>query len=135
MTLAICLSDNGGRLFNGRRQSRDTALIEDLIELTDEMKLIASPFSEKLFPEGKVEISECSFDKIEGDFVYFDETTALSDKSSVIDRLIVYRWNREYPSDINIDIDIDSLFEMTDSREFAGKSHDKITREIYVKRQ
>ena len=52
----------------------------------------------------------------------------------MIDTLIIYRWNRLYHSDVKFDVDVKkSGYKLKSSTEFAGSSHDKITKEIYVR--
>ena len=49
-----------------------------------------------------------------------------------INTLIIYKWNRIYPADLHFDINVNDVsWELIDSEEFNGSSHEKITREIY----
>ena len=53
MNLYICLDDRNGLRFNKRRQSRDTAVLEDIrSRLTGD--LLIEPFSEKLIREAEI---------------------------------------------------------------------------------
>ena len=47
-----------------------------------------------------------------------------------IDTLIIYRWNRVYPYDRKLDIDM-GRFERTGRIEFAGYSHDCVTKDTF----
>jgi len=48
--------------------------------------------------------------------------------------VVCYRWNRHYPADQYFDIDLSAMgFALSESEDFPGKSHEKITREVYVK--
>ena len=49
-----------------------------------------------------------------------------------IEQIIVYRWNREYPSDRKIDIDL-KKWKRNSKRDFEGSSHKKITEEVLGK--
>ena len=49
MTVAVCLCDRGGMLFNNRRQSRDRVLLEYFMALCDGSRVLISDFSSKLF--------------------------------------------------------------------------------------
>ena len=49
-----------------------------------------------------------------------------------LDRLIVYRWNRHYPSDVRFPLEL-ADFTLQSSTEFRGSSHDLITREEYTR--
>lgn len=135
ITVAITVDDKMGIAFNKRRQSRDKLLIADLCQKTDK-DIYVSSYSTLLFEEYTDRIrvvddplSECP----DGGFC-FVELTHLSEHVSDISRLIVYHWNRHYPSDKKLDIDIEkSGFKMTAKYEFVGNSHDKITKGIYEK--
>jgi hypothetical protein len=126
MKLIVCLDDNKGMMFNKRRQSRDRALIENVIELCKGKKIYTNKYSAKLFPENTAEICEDIGDV--GNAYCFAEDFTVNEEYA--DEIIVYKWNRIYPADtyFNIDIENWSLIETVD---FEGSSHEKITREIY----
>lgn len=134
MKIALCIDDDNGMMFNKRRQSRDSELIKDLISLAGERKILISPFSETLFSGYEDSITVCD-DPVgaAGDedicFIENIEPSVFEDKISGI---ILYRWNRRYPSDMKLSIDI-SGYKLKEQTEFPGSSHEKITREEYVK--
>ena len=51
MTVALCIDDRGGMLFNKRRQSRDRVLVEELVRFAESegARILISPFSKLLF--------------------------------------------------------------------------------------
>lgn len=50
-----------------------------------------------------------------------------------IGRVIVFRWNRAYPSDVRFPVDLTAPpWKLVRTDEFPGFSHEKITEEIYV---
>ena len=51
MTVFVCIDDRGGMLFNKRRQSRDSKVIEDVVRTVGDGVLYISDFSELLFSE------------------------------------------------------------------------------------
>ena len=53
MKVIVCLDDNGGMTFGGRRQSRDKALLADVANdiSASGMPLLATPFSQRLLEE------------------------------------------------------------------------------------
>ena len=55
MKVIVCIDDNKGMLFNARRQSRDRAVIEDI--MSESEKVWIHTFSEKLFEEYEDEIT------------------------------------------------------------------------------
>ena len=133
--LAITLDDNGGMMFNKRRQSRDKRLIADLCAKTTGYIYI-SPYSELLFEEyrDRIQIVGNPLSECPDGAVAFTEGLLLGSYVNDIDELFVYKWNTLYPSDIKIDIDIKgSGFKMIAKYEFTGNSHDKITKEVYKK--
>ena len=128
MKLIVCLDDNKGMMFNNRRQSRDRVLIENVLELCKGEKLYISEYSSKLFPENTVEICE-NPEKIT-DGYYFAENFIVAE--IFVEEIIVYNWNKVYPSDMHFNIDL-SKWKLIESVDFEGSSHEKITREIYVR--
>ena len=132
MKLIVCLGDDGGMLFNRRRQSRDRVLIADMICHTQSTPLWVSPYSAPLFGDGCpglcVDANPASSAQ-KGEFC-FVEDTALPRDLAAVEEIIIYRWNRLYPSDTYFTCDT-SAFSLQESREFAGSSHDKITKEIW----
>ena len=133
--VAITLDDNGGMMFNKRRQSRDKRLIADLCAKTTGYIYI-SPYSELLFEEyrDRIKVVDNPLADCPDGAVAFIEGLKLSEYISEIEELFVYKWNRLYPSDVKIDIDIKGAgFKMSAKYEFTGNSHDKITKEVYKK--
>lgn len=51
-----------------------------------------------------------------------------------IEKIILFWWNRKYPSDTWFDIDLEGGgWKLSETREFSGSSHEKITEEVYVR--
>ena len=134
MKVIACISDGGGLLFAKRRVSRDSAVISDIEGVIGEEALFVSDYSYALFEESGVStvcVSEPAVSSGDGDFVFF-EASGLSAYKDKIESIILYRWNRKYPFDTRLDIDPEKEgFTLTESIEFQGKSHEKITREIW----
>ena len=129
MNLYICLDDRNGLLFNKRRQSRDSAVLEDIrSQLTG--KLLIEPFSEKLIREAEIPYvlpPETAED-------FFAENVPSEEVLETVRKLVIYRWNRHYPSDIRWEPDLKAMgFAPPETAEFPGTSHEKITREVYVR--
>ena len=119
-----------------RRQSRDRTVVEDIAAGAGD-RLIITPYSERLFTA------------IGAEFLVFDDPLEETDKASVIflerrfdpeiylplaDRLIIYFWNRDYPRDPPPKLDLAGCgFRLVAQTDFAGKSHEKITKKIYDK--
>lgn len=133
MKIAFCLDDDNGLLFNGRRLSRDSAVINDLIDsLPPGEKLRILPFSLTLFRGLEDRVSVC--DSIDGagtDELCFVESIDASAYTEYISTLTVYRWNRRYPSDMKLTMSLEH-FRLISQTDFPGSSHERITKEVYI---
>lgn len=135
MKVIVCVDDNNGMMFNNRRQSRDRVLIEDLLNTTKEGRLYIAPYSKILFQDITALIeTETLLEETGADDYCFVENKTLLPYSDRIDELIIYRWNRTYPADMHLDIRPEALsLKLVSTTEFAGSSHEKITKELYKK--
>lgn len=136
MKIIVCLDENQGLLFNGRRQSRDRLVTEDILALCEGQRLYISEFSAPLF-EGNLDAVQVDEDFLslagEGAFC-FAENQPLLPYLERIEAVIVYRWNRVYPADFYFDLSMDELgWRCVERRDFPGYSHEKITREVYLR--
>ena len=136
MIVIVCTEDRGGMLFNNRRVSKDRMVIQKILELSEGKKLWIHPFSEKLFEQEHPEnccVDENFLEKAgEGD-ICFVENQSLKGMEGQIEKLIVFGWNRAYPFDFKLDLDLEQMEKMAEE-EFAGYSHEKITLSQYEKR-
>lgn len=145
MIVLLCIDDNNGMLFHCRRQSRDRALTEHILNLTETTKLWISPYSLSLFSEGDssglfVETTKTSSGRFLVDEQYllkagpgdycFVEDKEIAGFTDRIEKVILFKWNRVYPADTFLSLDL-SLWRLTETEDFAGYSHEKITKEIY----
>ena len=72
-------------------------------------------------------LNECS----DNDFCLI-ENTEVKNYINNINTIVVYKWNRIYPSDFYFDIDLNTnSWELLKTEEFQGSSHEKITKETY----
>ena len=127
MILITCIDNSNGIMFNKRRVSKDALLIERLKGITKENKVYVSEYSKPLF-EGFDNLV-LSIEKLTNNDFYFLED---EDYNGNIDKIIIYKWNRDYPADKYFDIDLSS-YELISTQDFQGSSHDLITEEIYIK--
>jgi hypothetical protein len=132
MIIAVCTDDNNGMLFNNRRQSRDMLLIEDLIKYANANKILINEFSKSLFSdyENNILISDTFLSDANENDICFVENVDLNEYKDKINTLIIYKWNRVYPSDFCFNLDL-SNYKLIETKDFKGNSHEKITREIY----
>jgi len=131
----VIVDDRMGTEYNRRPLSRDRKLIRDLLFLTGPAPLYADARLLSLFPENdrhSVRVSDDPFaDAGPGEYVLAGGRP-LSDIQDQIEELILYRWNRHYPSDKRLDLDPDA-WTLMQYASFAGSSHPRISREIYKK--
>ena len=127
MNLIVCIANNNGIMFNKRRVSKDALLIERLKGITKENKVYVSEYSKPLF-EGFDNLV-LSNENLTNNDIYFLENEGYNGN---IDKIIIYKWNRDYPADKYFDIDLSS-YELISTQDFQGSSHDLITEEIYIK--
>lgn len=132
ITVAVCLDDECGMMFNNRRQSRDRVMISEFLNST-EGKIYIHPYSAMLFGDcERVVISNDPLPECEDGCIAFIEQLPIRPHLDSVERFIVYRWNRLYPSDKYFDIDLDnSGFILKSKKDFEGSSHDRITKGIY----
>ena len=128
MKIIICLDDNNGMLFNNRRQSRDSIVLEDIFKDLAGAPLNIFPFSQKLFASFNDKTTVCS--SLSENNVYFIEDIDIKPYEAQIKEIVVYKWNRVYPADFYCEIDF-SAFNVADQAELQGSSHEKITKIIY----
>ena len=135
MKVIACLENSNGMMFNNRRVSFDSAVITKIMELTKGDKLWMSSYSASLFNE--YDMSSINFadnalsEAADGEYC-FVENLLVKPFEKWISEIIVFKWNRDYPSDFKFDIDL-SEWNLKHTKDFKGNSHDKITMEVYVK--
>ena len=135
MKIIVCLDNSDGMLFNSRRQSKDKNVIKDIEKLVGDNLLITTPFSWLLFGDKNIKLATTEdFLNINTDDYCFVENRHLGKVKDKITEIIIYRWNRNYPSDFYFDINYKNDFSLISSEEFKGNSHDVITKEIYEKK-
>ena len=132
MIVLACVDEHNGLLFNHRRQSRDAALCRNILDAWPHQSIHMNAYSSALFSAYPQRII-CAEDFLEtaiaGD-VCFVETEPLLPHLSRIEQLVLYRWHRHYPADVDLDLPL-SQFICTEKEDFAGTSHETITKEVY----
>ena len=132
MHLILCVDDRDGLSFCGRRLSRDSRVTEHILSTTREHNLWSHPYSANLFPEGAV-IADAQFQTKagQGDYCFLEITPLLSTYEN-LESVILYHWNRSYPSTVKFDRKILESLHLTHTEEFSGNSHEWITVERYT---
>lgn len=134
MNMIICIDNNNGISFGGKHLSRDAKLCERVLQITSGNLLLMNKFSYGLFKDysdDNIIVTETVFnDAKPGDFCFVENLDVATPKE-LIEKIIIYRWNRSYPSDMKLDMSILNDKKLVASFDFAGNSHKKITEEIY----
>lgn len=147
MIIIAVVDDDFGMTFNNRRQSMDIELRRKVYGLAFGSLLFMNGYSYKQYRED--ENSNIDADMIDyfksniivsedflaeaGTGAYcFVENNSVMPYSDKIEKMIIFRWNKKYPSDTRLDyIPKDNGMTMIETLDFAGKSHEKITMEIW----
>lgn len=135
MILIFCVDDQMGIMFNGRRQSQDSALRERIVQISSKSKLWINSYSETQFKvndASHINISDYFLNEATSGEFCFVEDKQVKSYESTIEIIILYKWNKSYPSDMFFDIDL-SGWKCIRTTDFAGSSHEKITEEIYTR--
>ena len=135
MIIFACVDDGMGMMFNRRRQSSDRILRLRIRSIAAGHALWMNSYSAEMFDGAdSIKVSENPLDDaVEHDFCFVEneDLTAHADKINII---YLYRWNRAYPSDFRFEIDL-SEYDLKSTSDFAGSSHEKITEDIYIRKE
>ena len=137
MNIIAVIDDGGGLMFNRRRQSQDRTLRERILKLSGASRLWMNAYTRKQFDGAEadgISVDEDFLQKApDGDFC-FVENVPLLPVLERVERVILFRWNRAYPSDMKLDLDLSAPpWNLVETDEFPGYSHEKITEEVYVR--
>ena len=135
MQIIAVIDDGGGMMFNHRRQSQDRVLRTRILELTESSRLWMNAYSRKQFADAddeRITVDENFLEKAnDGDFCFVENAPVLPVLERV-ERVILFHWNRAYPSDMRFDVDLSAPgWTLVETEEFPGFSHEKITKEVY----
>lgn len=137
MDLVVCLDNKLGMSLNARRLSSDVEVTKDIVNFAAGRGIVVHPNSARLFnsiDENTVCV-ESFLDKLNADDVFFVEFVDPFPLCFYADKIVVYRWNRTYPSDVRFTYPLPGdNFVLTETKEFAGRSHELITREVYTRK-
>ena len=132
MIVIVCLDERGGMMFNNRRQSRDKAVIDRIVEIVQGSKLWLSSYSKSLFDQVAIllEVDDNFLQKAGNGEFCFAENADITQYTPKIEKLYLFRWNRHYPANLYFPLDLGEFKQIARS-EFTGNSHEKITLEGY----
>lgn len=136
MKVIVMLDDANGMMFNKRRQSQDSVLRKDILSDSKDVTLWMNEYSSAQFTEdsANISVSEDFLSKASDIDYCFVENIHLSSYIEKVNEIVVYRWNRMYPSDFKFDIQLEEpMWSMVSTIDFVGSSHDKITKEVWMR--
>ena len=70
---------------------------------------------------------------LDDDFCFLENIVIDDCIISDCNEIVLAKWNREYPFDMNFNIDYLNAYKLCETYDFEGYSHEKITIERYVK--
>ena len=138
MHILVCVDDKGGMLFHGRRQSRDRAVCQDILDTAGDGRIWMTPYSQTLFQQmdtGAVILTDPAPQERAGTGEWcFLEEQCPDFQDECLESLTLYHWNRVYPSELRLKfLPGESGWHLVQMSEFHGHSHEKITKEVYVR--
>lgn len=133
MHLICCIDDRDGLSFCGRRLSQDIELCAHMLRLTQGSTLWMSEYSAKLFAGSSI-LTDTDFQHKAGEGEYcFLETAPLLDTYENLESVILYHWNRSYPSTVKFPRKLLESMHLDETEEFPGSSHERITMERFIR--
>lgn len=128
MKIIACVDNKFGLMFNKRRQSQDRVVREKIKGLNETIYM--NNYSYKLYQDilEDVVVDENFLDKADDHYCLI-ENVSLESYLDHIHEIILFKWNRDYPRDFCLDIDL-SLFQLVNQVEIQGSSHE-MTMEVY----
>ena len=97
-------------------------------------RLWIAPYSVPLFSEKEKEltVSNSLLEEASKEDWCFVEDRLCAASLPRVKSIVIYGWNRHYPSDLKFDIDpIKEGFQLQSREEFSGSSHESITKEVF----
>lgn len=134
MKIIVCVDDKGGVMFNHRRQSQDRVLREHILEMTAGRTLWMNSYSAKMFGNlPSIAVAEDFLDRSGEDDFCFVENISMAGHEYAVKEIILFKWNRAYPADTHFSFPAGPDYKLTETSDFAGSSHEKITKEVYTR--
>jgi len=121
-------------VFHNRRQSQDRLLRADLLAEAGGKPVWMNEYSRKQFtpvPENLRAAEDFAERAGDGEFCFFEDVFP-GPWLGGAEAIVVYRWNRDYPSDPPRFPQVLPGRALKRREEFAGSSHERITKEIWV---
>lgn len=135
--LIAFVDDNGGMMFNRRRQSQDKVALQKIMDMTTGSTLWVNEYSAPLFAELAAPQLCVDADFLSkagtGEFCLVENVDVMP-YLPFIEKVILFHWNRAYPSDMKFHINLhNGKWTLQSTEDFAGSSHNPITMEVLTK--
>lgn len=137
MIVIVTVDDRNGLMFNQRRLSQDRVLRQHILALSAQSVLWMNAYTEKQFLQdgpitGQIHVDDAFMEKAAAGEYCFVENRAIASYEKEIEQIVLFKWNRKYPADVFLDIDIAKKpWKRISTEDFPGSSHEKITQEVY----
>ena len=120
--------------FLKRRQSQDSVLRSHMLDMSRDSKLWMNAYSARQFDTvaDHMQIEEDFLDMAGVGEYCFVENVDVKPAAQRAEKLVIYRWNRHYPSDVKFPMEhFEENMHLLERGEFPGSSHDSITWEVF----
>lgn len=137
MIAAVCIGEGNGMLFNRRPgQPGQASAGGPAVPVRGEAAVAGTATPAPLFADvsDRITVDEDFLEKAGSGEVCFVEDQPLAPAADRVEAVVLYRWNRAYPADVRFDFDLTD-FRLEERTEFPGASHEKITRELYRRKE
>lgn len=137
MIVIAAVDDGNGMMFNRRRQSQDRVLRKKVLALTAGNRLWMSHYTARQFADCQANhicADDAFLEKAAPGEYCFVEDAPVAPHAASVEQVILFKWNRRYPSDASFDIDLSAPgWKLASTEDFPGSSHEKITMEVYTR--
>lgn len=132
MKIIVCIDKNKGMAFDKSRKLQDEILTDRILKITSGSKLLMNDYSYQLFDSNLQITPDNKFleNSTNNDFCFVEDVD-ISPYENKINTIILYRFNRAYPSDLKFNISLEKGWELISREDFEDLSQEKITEEIY----
>lgn len=140
MKLIICVDSYYGYSFNNRRQATDKGVREHILnELkTHNITMHINPYTERSFKRTGISFEDNPFLLVEKDDSFpeslaqtdewvFIENADITNYYRFIDEMMVYKWEKTYPTDKKLNLQFVESFVPTRREVFDGSTHEDVT--------
>lgn len=131
----LCLDDARGVCFNGRLPSTDRTVSTRMLTLCEPHSLWCRPAAARAFDDlspANFCVDDAPLEKAAPDDGVFFDGPPDKETLAQLNELVIFWWHRRYPADGYFHLDPAAIgFQLVDTQEYVGHSHENITEERY----